>query len=141
MAEKTTIRSTDRDKVKKHYQVIEDHFRREFNSGVYCNRCKKQLSLELLEIHHLTYEDDSYRYGELVCNLCHVNIERGDLPSFEEIKNIAPQTILIFQKYLSGISIISKSADGRVVQSSKLKLRPYERLNPLLLLGIFNKNP
>ena len=45
MTEKTTIRSTDRDKVKKHYIVIEDHFRREFNLGVRCNRCKKQLPL------------------------------------------------------------------------------------------------
>ena len=140
MTKKTTIRNTDRNKVKKHYVTIDGHFRREFNSGVYCNRCKKQLPLELLEIHHITYEDNNYRYGELVCNLCHINIENGGLPQFEEVKHIAPKTILIFQKYLSGLSIISKLDNGRIVQTSKLKIKPYERLNPLVLLGIFNKN-
>lgn len=137
MAEKNTIRNADRYKVKRQHNVIENHFKTEFNSGVYCNRCKKELPLKLLEVHHITYEDNNYRYGELVCNSCHVKIERGDLPAFEKIKHFAPQTILVFQKHLSGIAILSKLISGRIVQRSKLRLRPHEEVNPLILMGIF----
>ncbi len=137
MTEKNTIRHKDRYKVKRQHKVIEDHFKREFNSGVYCNRCKKELPLELLEIHHITYEDNSYRYGELVCNSCHIKIEGGDLPPFGTIRNLAPQTILVFQKHLSGIAILSKFIGGRIVQCSKLRIRPGEEVNPLILMGIF----
>lgn len=138
MTEKTTIRALDRDKLKKYYQTVLDHFKREFNSEPYCNRCKQIFLLENLEIHHVTYETDSYRFGELVCRSCHVAIENNKLPSFEEVKRDAPKTILVFQKHLPGLAILSKLESGRIIQSGHLKFRPNETLNPLVLIGVFS---
>jgi len=138
MTEKTTIRSLDRYKLKKYSKAVFDHFKREFNSEPYCNRCKQIFSLGNLEIHHVTYETDSYRFGELVCTSCHVAIENNKLPSFDEVKHNVPKTILVFQKNLPGLAILSKLESGRIIQSAHLKFMPHETLNPLILMGVFS---
>lgn len=138
MATKDTIRNADRYKLNKHKKIVFDHYLSNFSSEPFCNRCKLILPLTELEIHHLSYETDSYRYAELVCRPCHEATENGKIPSFEEQKHLAPQTVLVFQKFLSGLMIISKLEDGRIVQRSRLRLRAGEEVKPLVLLGIFN---
>lgn len=140
MVEKTTIRNSDRRKLNSHKKIILDHYGSYLKSEPYCNRCKKVIPLKNLEIHHLTYQNESYRYGELVCRDCHIDIEKSKLPSFNDIKHIPPKTVFVFQKFLSGIAIVSKLEDGRIIQRAQLRLRAGEEVNPVILLGIFTNN-
>ncbi len=139
MTNKSTIRSRDRSKLKKYYGALINHYTFSFKSNPYCNRCKKIFPIEELEIHHINYNNDYFRFGELLCNPCHVNVEKGDLPSFESTKHDVPQTVLIFQKDLSGISVMSRLEGKKTVLTSKLKILPKTITNSALPLGFFDK--
>ncbi|MEK6909287.1 MAG: hypothetical protein AABX23_04515 [Nanoarchaeota archaeon] len=137
MTTKNTIRNSDRSKLNKHKKTILEHYLSSFNSEHFCNRCKKVLPLPELEIHHLSYETESYRYGEIVCRPCHEATEKGIISSFHEQKNTGIQNVFVFQKYLSGMAIISRLEDGRILQRMRLRLRAGEEVKPLVLMGIF----
>ncbi|MEK6915143.1 MAG: hypothetical protein AABW89_01220 [Nanoarchaeota archaeon] len=137
MTTKETIRKSDRRKLNKHHSMILEHYSTNFSSEPFCNRCKKVLPLLNLEIHHLSYETEGYRYAELVCRPCHEATEKSIIPSFDEQKHIGIQNVLIFQKFLSGFMIVSKLEDGKIIQRGRLKLRDGEEVKPLILMGIF----
>lgn len=140
MTTKDTIRSADRTKLKRRKRLVFEHYKELFDSELFCNLCRKVFTLMELDINHLSYEMDSYRYGELVCRHCHIKINNLTLKPFNEQKHIAPQTVLVFQKFLNGISIISKLENGRTVQRGRLRLSAGEVANPKVLMGIFMDN-
>ena len=138
MVKKDTIRNRDRHKLKRYYQAVEVHFKNNFNSLPFCNRCSKSLSLKESEINHRDY-NEYWRFAELVCRPCHEAIDlRNILPKFDEIKKHLPKTILVFQRNLPGLLIISKFPDKRTIITSKIRLGPKKSVNPLLPIGFFD---
>lgn len=138
MINKDNIRDKDRQKLNRYFKSVEIHFKKNFNSLPFCNRCEKIFYISELEINHIDY-DENWRFAELVCRPCHVKIDsKFTLPKFEEIKKELPKTILAFQKNLPGILIMSKFPDKRIIITLKIKLGPKQSVNPLLPLGFFN---
>ncbi len=132
MVKKDTQRKSDRKKLLRHAKVIESHFSSNFQSLLFCNRCHKTYSLKELEINHITY-DEFWRFAELVCKFCHEAIDTfKTLPKFEEIRKIPPQTILAFQRELSGIIIASRFIDGKLILNSRVRIPKNTTVNPRL---------
>ncbi len=135
MVKKETQRKSDRRKLVRYTKMIEEHFQSTFQSLPYCNRCKNVFSPIALEINHLNY-DEIWRFAELVCRDCHDKIDDSlELPKFEEIKKSLPQTIIAFQKEISGLMIVSRLTSEKLIIRASLKLRKFETVNPKLPLS------